>query len=219
MLKIVPSIASADLLNIQREVKKAERTGRLHFDMEDGNFSPDITFGVDLAGQISAVTDARIDAHLMVNNPLKYIVPLMDCGVTSIAFHLEAAEYPSECLTVIHSCGGKAGMALNYGTKVSDVEPWLDQIDYLLLQTCEAGDPTLAFKPYSLKKIRQARELVGLDGGIELWADGGIRKEMLPELERCGLDYAVMGRAFFEADEFAEDRCAADDSAGEGGAG
>lgn len=201
MLKISPSIASADLLNIQSEIKKAEQTGRLHFDIEDGNFSPDITFGVDLARQISAVTDVRIDAHLMVTCPQKYIPQLMDCKVKDIAVHLEATDYPSECLGLIHTGGGKAGLALNYGTPVSAVEPWLDQIDYLLLQTCEAGDPTLSFKPYAMKKIREAKELIrqraGMGGEIELWADGGIRRETLPELEKIGLDCAVLGRAFF----------------------
>lgn len=198
MLKISPSIASADLLHIQRELKRAEQTGRLHFDMEDGNFSPDITFGVDLAKQLAAVTDARIDAHLMVNQPLKYIPQLAACGVKDIAVHLEAAEYPSECLGLIHSFGGRAGLALNYGTKVTDAEPWLDQIDYLLLQTCEAGDPALSFRPYSLKKIKEAKKMLGENSKIEVWADGGIRMDMLPELERLGLDGAVLGRAFFE---------------------
>lgn len=198
MIKISPSIASADLLNIQREVKKAEQTGRLHFDIEDGNFSPDITFGVDLAKQIAAASDIRIDAHLMVSQPLKYIPQLAECGIKDIAVHLESIEYPSQCLGLIRSFGGRAGLALNYGTRVTDVKPWLDQIDYLLLQTCEAGDPALSFKPYSLKKIKEAKEMTGDSGEIELWADGGIRMEMLPELERLGLDGAVLGRAFFE---------------------
>lgn len=201
MLKILPSIASADLLNIQSEIKKAEQTGRLHFDMEDGNFSPDITFGVDLARQIAAATDVRIDAHLMVTCPQKYIPQLMECKVKDIAVHLEAVEYPSECLGLIHTGGGRAGLALNYGTPVPAAEPWLDQIDYLLLQTCEAGDPSLSFKPYSMQKIREAGEMImrrtGTGKKIELWADGGIRKEILPELERMGLDCAVLGRAFF----------------------
>ena len=201
MLKITPSIASADLLNIQSEIKKAEQTGRLHFDMEDGNFSPDITFGVDPARQIAAVTDVRIDAHLMVTCPQKYIPQLMDCKVKDIAVHLEAVEYPSECLGLIHAGGGRAGLALNYGTPVYAAEPWLDQIDYLLLQTCEAGDPTLSFKPYAMKKIQEAGEMIrqqgNAQGRIELWADGGIRREALPELEKLGLDCAVLGRAFF----------------------
>ena len=197
MIHIVPSIASADQLKIYESIKLVESMGTLHLDIEDGNFSPDITFGMDMAEQIAANTSACLDAHLMVSHPLHFIEPLAKIGVQKIAVHLESTEYPSQCLEQIHHFGCQAGLALNYKTPVSSIEPYLEQIDYLLLQSGEAGDPALAFKTYTLKKIREAKRLfTGMK--IDLWVDGGINNSMLKELETLGVDYAVMGRAVFQ---------------------
>ena len=200
MIRVIPSIASANLLRIEDELKKAERAGSVHLDIEDGNFSPDITFGMDLVRQIASCTSAKLDAHLMVAEPHKYITPLLDCGVRQVAVHLESTEYPSECLELIHSAGGRAGLALNYKTLPENLRPYLDMIDYILLQTGEAGDPVLAFKPFTWEKVRQIKRMKE-NHEIELWVDGGIKPEMLDELEQSGVDCAVMGRAFFKGEQ------------------
>lgn len=224
MITIIPSIASADQLRIGEEIKKAEAAGRLHLDIEDGNFSPGITFGLDLIEQIAAVTDMEMDAHLMVTNPLFYIDPLMDLGVRSIAFHLESTMYPHECFTAIHDRGGLAGLALNYKTNVREVEPYLDTADYILLQTGEAGDPDLSFRDYTWKKLSILREMIDsapreaasgssvpLSEAIEtgdiperrrigLWVDGAVRPGMFERLTASGVTHAVVGRAYFKGD-------------------
>lgn len=200
MIKIIPSIASANPLCIGEEIKKAEKYGAIHLDIEDGNFSPDITFGMGMVEQIAKVTGCDMDAHLMVTDPLKYVEPLMKCKVRKIAIHLESTEYPSQCIELIHKKRGKVGIALNYKTKVDDMIPYASMIDYVLLQTGEAGDPKLAFKPYTYAKIRQLKRI--LEGtSSEIWADGGIKKEMLKGLEDLGVDVAVMGRAVFTVEE------------------
>lgn len=195
MIQIVPSIASADLLNIANELERCKEIGYLHLDIEDGNFSPDITFGMDMVSAIRQNTEAELDAHLMVTNPLNYIIPLCENNVTRIAVHLEAVMYPAQCITIIHQLGRKAGLALNYKTDINQILPYMDEIDYVLLQTCEAGNSNLQFKEYSRNKIRQARQL--LPAKVELWADGGITDQLLYELMKDGLDHAVMGRALF----------------------
>ena len=210
MLTIIPSIASADQLRIGEEIKKAEAAGRLHLDIEDGNFSPGITFGLDLIGQIAEVTDAELDAHLMVTNPLFYIDPLIDLGVRSIAFHLESTMYPHECFTAIHDRGGQAGIALNYKTNVREVEPYLDTADYILLQTGESGDPDLSFRAYTWEKLGILNDLIQKAGASEsradgaspigLWVDGAVRPHMFDRLVKTGVTHAVIGRAFFNGD-------------------
>ena len=200
MIKIIPSIASANLLCVGDEIKKAEKHGAVHLDIEDGNFSPDITFGMGLVEQLAKVTSCEMDAHLMVTDPLKYVEPLMKCKVRKIAIHLESTKYPSQCIELIHRRRGKAGIALNYKTRADDVIPYATMIDYVLLQTGEAGDPRLAFKPYTYAKIRQLKRI--LEGtSAEIWTDGGIKMEMLQELEELGVDAAIMGRAVFSAGE------------------
>lgn len=200
MIKIIPSIASANLLCIGEELKKAEPYGAIHLDIEDGNFSPDITFGMEMVEQIAKETDCVMDAHLMVTDPLKYMEPLLKCGVRQIAVHLESTEYPSQCMEQIRRRHGKVGIALNYKTKAEELIPYATMIDYVLLQTGEAGDPGLEFRPYTYAKIRQLRRI--LEGtSAEIWTDGGINKEMLKELEAMGVDAAVMGRAVFAAGE------------------
>ncbi len=202
MIQIVPSIASANLLEIKAEIKRASKIGFLHLDIEDGNFSPDITFGIDMVSEIAGATDANLDAHLMVTDPLKYIEPLCKANVSRIAVHIESTLYPSETLSLIHSYNRKAGLALNYKTDVRELEPYIDQIDYVLLQTCEAGDSDLKFKEFCIEKIKRAKRL--LPPSIPVWADGGINEEVMAPLAKAGLDFAVIGRALFGAPDLME---------------
>lgn len=198
MIQIIPSIASANMLCLGEEIKKIETYGYMHLDIEDGNFSPYITFGTELIEKIAAVTDMELDAHLMVTNPLDYIEPLVESGVTSIAFHLEAARYPFQCIERIHALGAKAGVALNYKTRAEELEPYLEVMDYILLQTGETGDPDLAFRPYTYDKVKWIRNTLQ---SIPIWVDGGVTKEMLPRLEKAGVSAAIMGRSIFQRGE------------------
>lgn len=198
MIRVIPSIASANQLCIGDEIKKAETYGYFHLDIEDGNFSPDITFGMDMVSQIAGVTTCKLDAHLMVMDPAKYIEPLIKCKVDQIAVHLESTEYPSQSIELIHKKRARAGLALNYKTMTDQIIPYVPIIDYVLLQSSEAGDPKLKFKPYTYAKIRQLKKI--LQGtSIEIWIDGGIKKEMLPELENMGVNTVIMGREVFES--------------------
>ncbi len=195
MVKIIPSIASSNLLAIGEEIKKAEKTGRLHLDIEDGNFSTDITFGLDMAEYIAGASSAVMDAHLMTAMPLKYIPALLNMGVKSIAFHLESVMYPSECISKIRKGGGTVGVGLNYKTPVSELAPYMEDIDYVLLQSAEAGDPDLVFKNYMWEKIKKLDEI--RDKRVQIWVDGGVNHIILKKLSGYPVDYAVMGRGFF----------------------
>jgi ribulose-phosphate 3-epimerase len=197
-MKIIPSIASANPLAIGKEIDRLGKISCLHLDIEDGNFCPSMTFGMDTIRAIAGYTHAELDAHLMVTNPLDYVDSLCDCGVSQIAAHFEALPYPAKFLGKVHSKGKKAGLALNLKTDVSTLEAFSDQLDYVLFLTNEPDYAGLKFNQYSLKKIRLCRKL--LPERISLWVDGGVTKELLPKLQNCGVDTAIMGRAIFGAD-------------------
>ena len=197
-MKIIPSIASANPLAIGNEIDRLGNIGFLHLDIEDGNFCPSMTFGMDTVRAIAGHTHAELDAHLMVTNPLDYVDSLCDCRIERMAAHIEALPYPAKFLGKVQSRGKKAGLALNLKTDISGLEAFSDQLDYVLFLTNEPDFAGLKFKEYCLKKIFLCRTL--LPKHISLWADGGITPELLPQLQDCGVDTVIMGRAIFEAD-------------------
>jgi len=193
MIEILPSIASADMLSIQRTLDRLGNDGRLHLDMEDGNFIPNITFGMKTIRAISAYSGLSLNAHLMVTNPMLYIDDLAACGVKELSVHIEALPYPLEVLTYIRSKGMKAGLALNFITPVSVVEPFAEALDFLLIMTSEPDGGDQTFRASSLKRIAEARAL--LDPSVSIWVDGGIGEAQLPQVVAAGADTVVMGRA------------------------
>ena len=202
MFQVLPSLASSNLADLGRQAARVRPAGVLHLVIEDGNFSPGITFGPDTVRALSAFTDAEMDAHLMVTDPESYIAELAECGVRKIAVHLESTLYPSRALNLILQYGMIPGLALNYGTPVENVMPYLDLVRYVLLLTNESDRNGIRFKPYSITRIRRLRSL--LPSSVELWTDGGITAEILPSVAAAGADCAVMGRAVFSADDPAE---------------
>lgn len=199
MLKIIPSLSSGSYATLGKNARRLEPIGQLHLDIEDGNFSPGITFGVDAIRDVLPYTKAELDAHLMVTNPDDYFQDMVDCGVKRIAVQVEACPYPSRQLNTLRKMGVKAGLALRYKTDVQVLENYLDILDYVILWTNESDCSALAFKPHSLERIRRTKKIVGK--GIEVWADGGVKKEILRPLREAGADVTIMGRAFFEAED------------------
>ena len=196
-IKIIPSIASANLLNIGNEIDRLGNIGALHLDIEDGNFCPSMTFGMDMVKAISNYTDFELDVHLMVTNPLDYVNKLADCGVKHIAAHIEALPYPAKFLGKVQKLGIKAGLALNLKTNIEECLPFINQLDYVLLLTNEPDYVGLQFRSFSFTKISKAREI--FPENIEIWVDGGAKGELLSKLANLGVNSVVMGRAIFSA--------------------
>ena len=188
MFIILPSLASGRLTALADEAASVKDAGYLHLDIEDGNFSPGITFGPDTIRELADRHDGKYFSQ-----------QLSDCGVRSVAFHIESTPYPSRCLNEIHRFGMRAGMALNYKTPVTAVLPYLDLAEYVLLLTNESDLRGIRFKPYSLVRIEQLRQL--LPSHVELWVDGGINEELLPAVAARGADRAVIGRTVFRAED------------------
>jgi ribulose-phosphate 3-epimerase len=183
-LKLAPSILAADLLNFQQWLKQIEAANCefLHFDVMDGHFVPNLTFGVPFIAQVRKLTKIPFDVHLMVTNPEDYITPLAELGVELVSFHVEAEKYSPRLLKRLQECGMLASIALNPQTP-------LDPGFY--------GQPfieTMAHKIEKLHAYREDRELL-----FTIEVDGGVCEDNLETLRQIGVDMVVAGKAFFQA--------------------
>ncbi len=196
-IRLRPSIASADPLRIADAIDSLGSWPYLHIDIEDGSFVPNITFGMKIAGAIAAYAKQELDAHLLVHNPMDYVSALADMGVKSLCVHVEAMEYPLEALAAIHKAGMAAGLALNFKTMPESLEPFLSQVDYLLLMTAEPDGAGQLFSAAILPKLRRARTLLSDRQG--LWVDGGIHARNIRSVIDAGATDIILGRAAFAA--------------------
>jgi ribulose-phosphate 3-epimerase len=199
MLTIIPSIASANPLYLKNDIDRLDGIGKLHLDVEDGNFVPNITFGMKTIQRIADYTSGKkeLDAHLLVRNPEPWIDPLADCGIKRIAFHLETVPYPFEMLHHIHSRGMKAGFALNFITPAEAILPFITRLDYVIVMTAEPDGQCMLFNPCMLEKIQKISQYLG--GGKEVWADGGISADTIGQAAGAGASTIIMGRAIFSS--------------------
>lgn len=200
MVRLLPSLASADPLDLKGAIESVPKAELLHMDIEDGNFIPNITFGLRTVEAVSErYPRRRMDIHLMASDPGAYLEDLLKTRVERIAFQVEAASYPAALLSRIRAGGAKAGLAFNFQTPVELAAIYADQLDYVLIMTSEPDGAGQAFNPWALSKITRARAL--LPERIGITTDGGISPERLPEVVRAGADSVVLGRAIWGAED------------------
>ena len=197
MIRINPSVASADPLAIRESLRRLGKTPLLHVDIEDGNFVFNITFGLRAVRELARLAPAPLDAHLLVTNPGAYLADLAACGMAAAAVHYEAADYPLDLLGTIRKAGMRAGLALNFKTPAEALEPFAPALDYVIIMTAEPDAGGMRFHPPMLEKIARARTI--LPERVEVWADGGIGEAETPLVAEAGADTAVVGRAVWEA--------------------
>lgn len=197
--QIIPSIASADPLRIDREIERLGGWPKLHYDIEDGNFVPNITFGTKLLKRIVSMEDMEVDVHLLANHPEQYLDCIKECNIRCVAFHIEAVSYPLVLIRKMKYMGIKAGIALNFLTPIELLKPFMDELDYVLIMTAEPDGEGQKFYPPMLDKIRKAKKL--LSPGKEVWADGGIGEGELEKAVEAGADTVIMGRSIFESSD------------------
>ena len=199
MFTISPSIYSADLVDLRGVLHSLDGFEHLHLDIDDGNFVRGISFGMDLVEPLARETDIPLDAHLEVLNPMDYVEPLCRAGVGQIVAHVEALPYPSLFLSAVHKYGKKAGLALNIKTPAEFLEPYIDQLDCVIVVSVEADEEGLPFRPGILPKIHRLRQMLPRD--IPIWVDGGVNKSNLKSVIDAGADAIVQGRAVFKASD------------------
>ncbi len=205
MEKIVSaSILSADFLNLGNEIKRAEDAGcrYIHFDVMDGVFVPNISYGIPVLKAVKREARAVLDVHLMITDPLVYIEKFAANGADIITFHAEAQSDTAETIERIHSLGKKAGLAIKPKTPLSEAERYIDMIDMLLVMTVEPGFGGQGFIYDTLSKISEAKKLIenkGLNVPIEV--DGGIRDNTSELVKRAGADVLVAGSYLYRSED------------------
>ncbi len=207
MVKLSPSILSADFGRLLEDVKKVEAAGveYLHIDIMDGHFVPNISFGPMVMGAISGKTDLVKDVHLMIENPDQYVEGFVKAGADIIVVHQEACPHLHRSIQNIKSYGVKAGVSLNPGTSLSTIEEVLQDLDMVLIMSVNPGFGGQSFIESQLDKIRRLRQMIterGLDVDIEV--DGGIKASNVGAVVEAGANVIVAGSAIFGADDINE---------------
>ena len=200
---LAPSILAADFNNLGEEMKKTERNGAqyIHFDVMDGMFVPSISFGMPVLKSIHDTTEQIMDAHLMVQEPIRSIEAFKEAGADIVTIHLEACENVEQTIAKIRECGMKVGLSICPETSEKEVEHLLSKIDMLLVMSVHPGFGGQKFIPESLDKIRAIRKMIEEQGlNVDIQVDGGIYLTNVREVLDAGANIIVAGSALFKGD-------------------
>ena len=200
---LAPSILAADFNNLGEEMKKTERNGAqyIHFDVMDGMFVPSISFGMPVLKSIHDTTGQIMDAHLMVQEPIRYIEAFKEAGADIVTIHLEACENVEETIAKIRECGMKVGLSICPKTSEKEVEHLLSKIDMLLVMSVHPGFGGQKFIPESLDKIRAIRKMIEeQELNVDIQVDGGIYLTNVREVLDAGANIIVAGSAVFKGE-------------------
>ena len=205
MIKIAPSILSADFARLGDEVKAVAAAGAdyIHVDVMDGHFVPNITIGPLVVDGLRPVTDKPFDVHLMIENPDLYIPDFAKAGSDIITVHQEAVPHLHRTVQLIKSLGKKAGVSINPGTPVNTLESILDELDLVLVMTVNPGFGGQSFIESCLPKIETLRKMIDGRGlKVELEVDGGVKADNINRIAAAGADVFVAGSAVFGKDDY-----------------
>lgn len=200
---ISASVLSADQSELKNEVKRVEESGSdmLHFDVMDGIFVNNISFGLPVLEAVKKCTDICLDVHLMIVSPLKYAERFAKAGADIITFHLESDDEPSTVIDAIRKSGAKAGLSIKPGTPFEEAVPYLDKIDMLLIMTVEPGFGGQSYIGEMTEKIRKAKDYITENNlPVSIQVDGGINAETANIASQAGADILVAGSYLFRAE-------------------
>ncbi len=205
MVLIAPSLLAADFADLKNEVLRLEEAGadRLHFDIMDGNFVPNLTFGPQIVKALRPYSKLPFDVHLMVTNPDSMLSWFSGAGADIITVHAESCPHLDKTLQTIHNLGIKAGVSLNPATPESVLEYVLNKIDQILVMTVNPGFGGQQFLETQLAKIGRIKNMIG-NRNIQIEVDGGVNVMSGAEAVAAGADILVAGTAVFAGGEYAK---------------
>lgn len=198
-MKLAPSLLAADFGRLLEHAHAvSDLADYLHWDVMDGHFVPNLTFGPVVVNALRDRVSVPFDIHLMITDPQRYAPHFTVRPGDLISFHVEAVSDPIPVIETIHRMGARAGIALRPKTSLSAVEQFLDQIDFLLIMSVEPGFAGQSFIAETLEKIRQAKELIRKRNlSVEIEVDGGVNAQNINEIVQAGADIIVAASAIF----------------------
>lgn len=199
-IRVAPSVLSADFRRLADELADVSTADLLHYDVMDGHFVPNLSFGIDLLRTVKSATELPVDVHLMITNPDEMVERYLDAGADVVSFHYEATSHAHRLVSLIKDRGAKASVAINPATPVCMLEPILCDLDMVLVMTVNPGFGGQRFIESSLRKLRRLRRMCdeqGVNPAIEV--DGGITARNAAEVVAAGANVLVAGSSVFGA--------------------
>ena len=204
MIKLAPSILSADFARLGEQIDEVTRAGAdyIHVDVMDGHFVPNITIGAPVVASIRRVTSLPLDVHLMIERPERYITEFIKAGADIITVHVEASRHLFSTIRSIKQQGARAGVSLNPPTPLSAVDEFIHHVDLVLVMSVNPGFGGQSFIQETLPRIAGMRKIIdSRRPGVELEVDGGINADNAPDIVGAGADVLVAGNSIFRAEE------------------
>jgi len=200
-MNLAPSLLSADFADLRAEAQSVESLAdRFHWDVMDGLFVPNLTFGPPIVNALRPHLGKPFDIHLMIDRPATYIPRFTVDPDDTLIFHIEASDLPEASIEAIRQAGCRIGICSRPGTSWDAIEPYLDRVSYVLVMSVEPGFGGQSFLPDSLDRIRELRRRIG-DREIEIAVDGGIGPQNARDVVEAGADTLVAGSAIFGASD------------------
>lgn len=205
MVKVAPSILSADFSKLENEIKDVEKAGAdlIHIDVMDGHFVPNITIGPLIVKAVRKSTKLPLDVHLMIENPDNFIQAFADAGADIITVHVEACKDLQRTVQLIRSHKVSPGIVFNPSTPLSDLDYILDDIDMILLMSVNPGFGGQSFIPSVLQKVKQLKDMIqNKNNHIDIEIDGGVKPDNAKDIREAGVDILVAGSAVFHSPDY-----------------
>ncbi len=200
MLKISPSILSADFSKLGKEIESINNADFIHIDVMDGHFVPNMSLGYCVVNDIRKTTDILFDVHLMISHPLSYIENFAKSGSDYITVHVECEDDVKECIELVRKCGKKPGLAISPDTDVEALKPYLDDIEIITVMSVYPGFGGQSFIEKSYERIKAIKTMIG-NRNMLLSVDGGVSEKNVRKLEECGNNMVVAGSSVFKAED------------------
>jgi len=210
MIKIAPSILSADFRSLEADIKKVEAAGAdlIHIDVMDGHFVPNITIGPLIVKAVRKITKLPLDVHLMIENPDRYIPDFAKAGADIITIHVEASKNLAEDIEIIKRNNAQPGVVVNPATPVESVFSVLDKVVMVLLMSVNPGFEGQKFMPEVLPKIKKLHsEIISRKLSVDIEVDGGINEQTAKEAVKAGANVLVAGSAIFYSEDYKKVIC------------